>query len=266
MLLNKRFMKKIYITPALLFCALSQAQIVNIPDANFKFSLVNEEVADLNGNNIYDSDVDTNNDGEIQVAEAESVIGLLVNNKDISSMIGIETFLNLENLNYSSNLFTSLDISQNTNLSYLKCGGSQLTTLDTSNNLNLLGLNLFHSSSLATLDVSLNFNLVSLDCSFSQIVSLDLSQNYNLRNLDCSFSRIEVLDLSQNPNLENVFCQFTHLSILNIKNGNNNILFNMFAYDNPNLFCIQVDDVAQANNEICVGPIDPYGWCKDSRA
>ena len=48
-----------------LYFNISNGQIVNIPDANFKNALIDEGV-------------DTNNDGEIQVSEAEAVISLNV--------------------------------------------------------------------------------------------------------------------------------------------------------------------------------------------
>ena len=57
----------------LLLSLQAHSQIVNIPDANFKYELVNGGVADL-GNGVWE-DVDTNNDGEIQVIEAEVLDG-----------------------------------------------------------------------------------------------------------------------------------------------------------------------------------------------
>lgn len=66
-------MKNIYTFLFLLSCTFLNAQIVNIPDANFKNALIDEGV-------------DTNNDGEIQVSEAEVVLNLNVSFKDILSM------------------------------------------------------------------------------------------------------------------------------------------------------------------------------------
>ncbi len=54
----------------LFFTVSSHAQIVNIPDANFKNALVNTNCVDIDGDGIGDIDADTNNDGEIQVSEA----------------------------------------------------------------------------------------------------------------------------------------------------------------------------------------------------
>ena len=80
------------------FCAAFavNAQIVNIPDANFKNALVNTLCVDTDNNNVGDADVDTNNDGEIQVSEALAVIALDVFSNNISDLTGIESFANLQ--------------------------------------------------------------------------------------------------------------------------------------------------------------------------
>ena len=60
-------MKHFYIILlALLSITFTQAQIVNIPDANFKNTLVNTPCVDTNNDDIADVDADTNDDGEIQ--------------------------------------------------------------------------------------------------------------------------------------------------------------------------------------------------------
>ena len=55
-------MKSIYFAFALLLFTICNAQIVNIPEANFKYALVNENAANFDGSFNYDSNVDTNND------------------------------------------------------------------------------------------------------------------------------------------------------------------------------------------------------------
>ncbi len=78
-------MKHILLALGLLFSFTASAQIVNIPDPNFKIALLN-----------YTPPIDTNEDGEIQVSEAEAVIYLLrLDNKGINDLTGIEAFVNL---------------------------------------------------------------------------------------------------------------------------------------------------------------------------
>lgn len=113
-------MKKTILFVFLMFTGTLFAQIVNVPDANFKNYL-------LNGFSSQQS-VDTNNDGEIQVSEALAVNSLEINEHptltgDITSLVGIEAFTNLTYLRIYA---TVTDI----NLS----GLSQLTSLEIMNN------------------------------------------------------------------------------------------------------------------------------------
>ena len=79
-------MKNYYLFFILLLVTLTaKAQIVDIPDTNFKNALLN-----------HDPIIDTNNDGEIQESEAESVTVMYVTDKNISSLEGIQSFILLE--------------------------------------------------------------------------------------------------------------------------------------------------------------------------
>ena len=88
-----------------------------------------------------------------------------------------------------------------------------------------------------------------LDCYSEGIVDLTGIENFNaLTQLRCYDNQLHSLDLSNNPNLEEVNCRNNQLTSLSVKNGN---LFGLFwvlwAKDNPNLLCVEVDDVTYAN-------------------
>jgi hypothetical protein len=55
------------------------------------------------------------------------------------------------------------------------------------------------------------------------------------------------LDLRNNLNLRNVYCWNNNLESLNIKNGNNIVVNRFYAFFNPNLAFITVDDPINAN-------------------
>ncbi len=67
----------------LLFALFVNAQVVNIPDANFKAALVD------------DLSINTNGDGEIQVSEALATTNINVRDSHITDLSGIEAFTNL---------------------------------------------------------------------------------------------------------------------------------------------------------------------------
>jgi len=314
---------------ALLLCNSIIAQIVDIPDPNFKNALVNTFCVDTDGDGQADFFADANGDGEIQVSEAEVINNLFLSNQNISSLVGIEAFINLidlwcgfnnlttldlsqnnmlEKLSCDTNQLTNVNITQNLLLKYLYCGLNNLQELDVSNNSSLIELfchgnelqsidvssnsNLTHISifsnlltsidvtqninlisfeignnNLTNLDVTENINLLSLRIYYNQITSLILTNNINLVQLGCSNNQLTGnLDLSQNSGLNLLICTDTQLTSIDIKNGNNINMYRLEVFNNPNLTCIQVDDVIFANNQVCNLPGNNDGWCKDETA
>lgn len=135
--LKKIYMKYLNIIAILFITALTQAQIVTIPDANFKNALVNTNCVDIDGDGDGDANADLNNDGEIQVSEAEAILSLVVGSNSIDSLEGIQSFVNLTKLHCGYNDLTTLDLSQNPNLEVLYCNSNLLATLVLTQNPNL---------------------------------------------------------------------------------------------------------------------------------
>ena len=188
-------MKKI-IYLLLLFSAFANAQIVNIPDANFKATLLayTPNNHDINGNQL--PYIDTNSNGEIEVSEALQVGQIFIYNSAISNITGIEFFTNLTYLNVQSASLSSINVSSLINLESLVCSNSQLTQLD----------------------VSSLTNLNSLDCSFNDIESLNLSNLVNLKYLLCQYNNISTINFSPSANFIKINCEVNNLSNLNVNN------------------------------------------------
>lgn len=170
----------------LLFCIINvaNAQIVNIPDPHFKDALLNH---DLFGGD----PIDTNQDGEIQVSEAEAISVLIVGDPfiqgQIQDMTGIEAFVNITELHCYRNQISSLDLSENIVLTYLDCQENQLSSLN----------------------LSENIALEYLDCSDNLLVSLDV-RNGNNHNIDNASFRSQ-----SNPDLKCIFVDDTAYSDAN---------------------------------------------------
>ena len=82
--------------------------IIEIPDEHFKHALVSTNSIDTNGDNVGDSDIDLNDDGEIQRSEAEVIEGLIMNFSYLAinrlvDFTGIENFVNLRYLKITGN-------------------------------------------------------------------------------------------------------------------------------------------------------------------
>lgn len=216
-------MKRILtLLPLLLLAASLHAQIVNIPDANFKNALIASNCVDTNDDGIPDSDADLNNDGEIQVSEAAAAPNLYLNEKSIVSMEGLQSFVNIEILYCANNYFATIDLSQNVNLHTLACGWNDfLNALDVSNNTQLSYLDCSVVPNLASLDVTQNTNLVLLYCYYNQLETLDVTQNVNLEYLSCGANELTTLDVSQNSMLLQLGCSYALLPYVDVTNNLN---------------------------------------------
>ncbi len=216
----------------IIISAQMNAQIVNIPDANFKAYLV--------GN----VSINTNMDTEIQLSEATAFTGQInCPSLGILDLTGIEAFTSLTELYCYTNQLTALDVSNNTLLTNLDCGDNVLTTLDVSSNTALTDLNCKWNQ-LTTLDVSNNALLTYLDCGGNvltsvdvstasitnllcpnnQLTSLDVSSNTALSYLNCQTNQLTTLDLSNNTALITLNCMFNQLTALNNMSGTVTIL------------------------------------------
>ena len=161
------------------------------------------------------------------------------------SALNVSSNTALTNLNCSDNLITSLNVSSNTALTTLRCDNNNLTSLNVSSNTALIDLSCGNNA-ITSLNVSSNTALKSLICRITRITSLDISSNTALTFLDC------------NGNSRGGGSGVGLLTYLNLKNGNNSAISFMNAQGNPNLTCIQVDTVANANGY--------SGWVKDAGA
>ena len=204
---------------------------VYIPDANFKAYLV--------GNNA----INTNGDSEIQGSEANSFNGSIIcDNMNILDLTGVEAFTALTELDCSYNQITSIDVSANTALTELDCSGNQITFLYLSQNTALTHL-WCSENQITSLDLSNNTALTTLYCDNNQLTSIDVSNSIYLEAFSCVNNLLTSLDVSANTAL-NFFGFFNNqLTSLDVRNGNNTNLLYFNGTSNPNLTCINVDDV-----------------------
>ncbi|AYN05663.1 LamG-like jellyroll fold domain-containing protein [Flavobacterium sp. 140616W15] len=202
----------------------------------------------------------------LDVSKAEHLESLLCNSNQITHL-DVTNNLVLNWFGCNGNKLTTLNVSKNKNLRFLDCGFNQLSSLDITSNKDLSYLNCYYNK-LTSLDVSMLTELTDLACSSNQLSNLDVSKNIKLKSLLCENINVPTLDLSKNTALEELYCgngQLTNLNVsknkalthlycqnnqliyLNIKNGSNSLLTDVDFTQNPNLTCIQVDDIANSN-------------------
>ncbi|MCM8567755.1 T9SS type A sorting domain-containing protein [Gramella jeungdoensis] len=191
-------------------------EVVIIPDPAFEQALKDYDTNGLTGN--------------ILLSDAEAVTLLNVNGNEITDATGIEAFVNLTELDMSSNVLTEINLQENVNLVSLNVSGNALNELFISNGKIMTSLNAANNN-LSVLNFADLTNLKDLDISGNDFQSLNFSDFGVITSLDVSNNQLESLDL---------------------RNGNNNALSKMNATGNL-LNCIGVDDAASI----------PAGWSKD---
>lgn len=229
-----------------------KAQIVSIPDANFKAKLLqadttNQIAKNLSGNYFK---IDANSDGEIQLAEAQQVLYLNVSSSNISALTGISDFQNIQTLNCSFNLLAVLDVQGLADLQVLNCYNNKLTSLNVQGLTNLETLNCY-----ANLLPSLNFQglsgLQNLNCYGNKLPSLNIQGLANLQNLNCSFNLLTSLNVAGLNNLTVLNCssnKFVSLDMQGIPN-----LQNLDCHYNPTLTSINVQGLSNLMILACYG-------------
>lgn len=188
-----------------------QAQIVHIPDPNFKAALLAEQVF-----------VNTNGDNEIQLSEAQACPVLVMQNNNINDITGIEEFINLRNAVFFNNNITTADFTGLNKLVSIKLQNNQLTSItlplaDTA----LIELYLQNNQlTKVTLPNKLG-DLQYLNLSYNQLDSIDLSNvtpttrynkvhhnqlthitlptNHRINLLDCSHNLLTNIDFPRPP-------------------------------------------------------------------
>jgi uncharacterized repeat protein (TIGR01451 family) len=221
-------MKKLYTFLVVILTTLcSTAQIVNIPDANFKAKLLaasssnwvaSSQTPNVDGNVTSYNKIDTNNDGQIQVSEASAIKYLKIydssmNTLPIYSVTGLESFTNLEYL-----LFQGYN-------------GVWYSNIQNLTNLRFLSTSQVH------------------------IVNTDLSNLINLTDLKMDGIGFSTLDVSHMTNLKKLYCNNGSLTRLNIKNGSTETELSFLGSQYLKFICADEEDLPLVQNKI-----NSYGY------
>lgn len=233
-------MKKILLFAFLLYSGmLLNAQIVNIPDANFKNHLLDMD------------DINTNGDGEIQLSEAIAAQTLEISEHPqftglFSTLEGIDAFANLTYLGITCSM-TNIDLSGLSQLTSLMINTPQLSVIDLTGLDSLETISMSMAFNLSVLDVSNLNNLKSMSLSFADnLSSLLIGNNTNFKSLSIDTDSLAELDLSGCPNLTSVSLGFNtqnHDVFINLKNGN--------PYQVPNSSAISASNFNGTYSHLC---------------
>jgi hypothetical protein len=258
-------------------------KVINLSNLDLDYSNISglgPRIADLTGIEILyrlkDIKCDDNKIVEFDGVPHPRLEYLKVFNDHLES-VNLSQNPNLWRLEIGSENLTDLDLSANTNLEILSVGGvPNLSQLDLSNQIELYSLGIYgtgitnldltsnvllrsfsctNNTSLTTLIAGNAPNLTQFNCADNALEILDVSEFWSLTQLIASGNNLTHLDVSQNLNVEHIFVQNNNLISINLRNGFSQNILLLLATNNPDLFCVEVDDETAA----------PYGntWIFD---
>lgn len=254
-----------------------EIESIEIQDPNFRHALFNTNCVDTNNDKIGDTNIDSNNDGELQKREAEAVNNLILklNDYEIQRYVdfsGIEYFINLEYLVITDGGSGYTESEKTDVISY------DFTPL---NKLEYLQLNFFKSDYIEKIDLSGLDKLVEADLSDNRpssytsdytapfnFVELKMTGCENLNKLSivnsffyldfCQIPSLEILDMSYLEGGEPDTFDFHCLSKLKWLDISENYFEELILKNNSVLTYFRADDIGSAYYDTNSGANYPF--------
>ncbi|MGV9003835.1 T9SS type A sorting domain-containing protein [Flavobacterium sp.] len=208
---------------SILFITTLNAQIIDIPDANFKARLLSASSANQIAYNSSNTafNVDVNNNGEIEESEALLVYKLNLNSFNypvtsrISDMTGISAFQNLRILNCFQNSLTQIDILPLTLLEEFEVSYNSLSSLDISNLINLKKV-IAHTNQIITFPQNNNIVLENIWLDNNLLTSYDFSVFPALKWISCNSNLLTSVNVSGLLQIDEISLANNSLTSLNL--------------------------------------------------
>ncbi|SHI70638.1 T9SS type A sorting domain-containing protein [Flavobacterium haoranii] len=222
-------MKKFIFLIVFLLSCYSNAQIINFPDPVFKAVLLQSSTSNPICGGIK---IDANDNGEIDIREAEAIYTISLPPGNVTDVTGIEYFVNLMYCGLSSNQIIHADFTHSPNLQTLGVNNNQLQKL------NVTGLTQFYF----------------INCGGNPLTSVNFSSLPALDTCICSYLDVTELDFSNNPVFRRLACN-NNINMVTVKINNgyphvaSNTIYNSCWDNTPNLTYVCVDSFEQAAME-----------------
>lgn len=185
----------------------SFAQTIEFSDSVFKKCLLDKELK-----------IDLNNNGEIEIEEAEAVKRLEINNKAITNISEIKYFINIEELTCYDNKIDSLYLKDLPELKEINCRTNNMHFLKLEN-LNSLVELIAGQNKLSTVFIKDCPNLKVLYLQENELTNIDVTNLPLLEHLIIPNNQLTEIDISKNPELHQITVGYNKLSELDIRNN-----------------------------------------------
>lgn len=245
-------------------------EVIEIPDEHFKHALVGTNTIDTNGDHEGDSDIDLNNDGEIQRSEANAIEGLIIEFdyeaiQRIVDLKGIENFVNLKYLKITGSKnygvgetppseLMNYDFTSLSNLEYLELNNlvtNHAEALNLSGLRNLAELRLINDRPYYEVFTEentwlpVNFMDVNLEGNVG-LTKLDITNSYLYIDF-CEVPSLEILNMYYLEGGEPEVFDFHCLTGLEWLNISENVIKSLILKNNSVLNTLLVEDIGFSN-------------------
>lgn len=173
-------------------------------------------------------DADINKDGELSIKEASTIVELKLGfetkeevtaDKKITSLEGLEYFVNLESLDLKNQFITdTAPIERLSKLLYLRLAGNDIQQINLTELTKLEDLRLFGNKNLQTIDLSKCLYLKQLYLQDTSLKELDLRKHKRLELVLLNRSKLEKVAFDGLPLLENISLVENHLTEIKATN------------------------------------------------
>lgn len=205
---------------------------------------INLETLDINSNTLSNLDLNSN-----------TILHKLNGSLNLLESLSLTANAALDTLNISGNNFSTINLTTNTELISLDISKNTLTSLPLTTNTKLEDLNVSNNV-LETLLLNNNPLINDLNIASNQFSEIDIVALSSLLKFNCSSNNFTTLDLNSNSTITSLNCSNNELFTLSLKNWSNNDLKTFNALGNPNLTCIEINNVGSIG----------ASWSKDAGA
>lgn len=161
--------------------------------------------------------------------------------------IDFGTISSLKELELNNNKLQSLNLVNGQLLEEIQLDNNQLISLNITSCTSLIELSV-ENNLLTDIDLTQSTNIEELNISDNKLEFLNLYSNTKLESLYCSNNELVALDFRENTVLDYLEAENNKLTSLVTKNGNNESPYSLSIVGNPNLTCVEVDNVTWSEN------------------
>lgn len=222
---------------------LASLDITSLSDLTFLSITDNPTTSIITNNDLLDYiKVDNTNLTSLDLSNNTKLRSAVIENNTSLTSLNFGNISSLKELELNDNKLSSLEIQNGVNLEILEVENNELTALTINSCTNLLELKA-NDNLLTDIDLSSCIKLEEVYLDDNNLSFLNVYSNTKLEDLYCNNNMLTTVDLRNNNVLDSFYAENNQLISLGTKNGNNESPYSLSVIGNPNLTCVEVDDV-----------------------